>query len=311
MMTEVSLKRLREILGYNPETGGFTRLLDAGGEKIGSAAGTLSNSTGYILISVDGNKLLAHRLAWFYVFGVWPKNQIDHINGVRTDNRIANLREATIAENRQNQTQFIRKNSSGYLGVHRVADSGLFAASIKKDGVKQHIGCYLTPEEAHEAYRFRKIEVHPFGTLFPNGTSEPTKYRAKTRTGKRGVSPTKSGRYLAFVTLHGANRSLGTFDTVDLAQAAHQSANSEILRIGVDEWVRVHDRINSECEKSKRRSNTGLAGVEKIKSTGKFFARITVNKKRIYLGTFDTEAEASAAYMNYRLANAKGKTADS
>lgn len=310
-MKKVSLERLKEILNYNPETGVFTRLFDAGAEKKGSVAGVVSSSIGYILISVDGSSLLAHRLAWFYVFGAWPKNQIDHINGSRTDNRIENLREATIAENRQNQTQFLRKNSSGYLGVHKAAESGLFVASIKKDGIKRHIGCYLTPEDAHEAYRFRKIEIHPFGTLFPNGTSEPAKYRAKTRTGKRGVSPTKSGRYLAFVTLHGANRSLGTFDTADLAQAAHQSANSEILLIGVNEWVRVHDRINSECAKSKRRSKTGLAGVEKIKSTGKFFARITVNKKRIYLGTFDTESEASAAYMNYRLANAKGKTADS
>src|SRR5262245_57168181 len=98
-MLEVT--RLRELLKYIPETGDFYWKKPRRGMVQGACAGTLINN-GYIHIVIDGHAFKAHRLAWFYVNGVWPKQQIDHINGKRADNRICNLREAVQRQNSWN-----------------------------------------------------------------------------------------------------------------------------------------------------------------------------------------------------------------
>jgi HNH endonuclease len=90
--TKLTAERLRERLHYDAETGVFTRRVGSSNARAGDVAGSV-HSTGYVRISIDGGKYTAHCLAWFYVHGVWPSDQIDHINRNRSDNRIANLRE--------------------------------------------------------------------------------------------------------------------------------------------------------------------------------------------------------------------------
>jgi hypothetical protein len=100
----------------------------------------------------------AHRLAWFYCTGEWP-NQIDHINGIRTDNRICNLRSVTSKLNANNQRPPHRTNSLGVLGVVK-RPSGRFAAEIRVSGKKLYIGTYDTITEASNAYKAKKLELH-------------------------------------------------------------------------------------------------------------------------------------------------------
>lgn len=162
-MTDLTVERLRELLDYDPDTGLFTwRVRTRNSVKFGDVAGCFS-STGYWQIQIDGRKHRAHRLAWLYVTGEWPTSDLDHINGIRDDNRIANLRAATRSENGQNQREPQSHNKVGYLGVH--SHQGKFRAIIILDGKKKHIGCFPTPEAAHAAYLEAKRRLHPFGTI--------------------------------------------------------------------------------------------------------------------------------------------------
>ncbi|MGY8831687.1 MAG: HNH endonuclease signature motif containing protein, partial [Pseudomonadales bacterium] len=97
----LTIERLKEVLDYSPETGHFTWRINKRRARTGDIAGSVV-AHGYILIRVDQTRQLAHRLAWFYVHGRWPDKNIDHINGQTADNRIANLRQATCAENLKN-----------------------------------------------------------------------------------------------------------------------------------------------------------------------------------------------------------------
>jgi len=100
MLTQSQLK---EILTYNPDTGIFTWLVASNGRiRVGDIAGTTDN--GYVRIMIERTKYRAHRLAWLYVHGESPKEQIDHINHIRDDNRINNLRCVSCHENFKNMT---------------------------------------------------------------------------------------------------------------------------------------------------------------------------------------------------------------
>lgn len=154
-------ERLVELLSYSPDTGVFSWKQDRRGIiRKGDAAGHF-HSRGYVSICVDGTSYKAHRLAWLYVHGKPPADQIDHINGVRDDNRIANLREATSAENHQNQGLH-PTNSSGYHGVTWVPQRKRWKAQIKVLGKNKHLGMYREPEAAAEAYKAAKARVHWF-----------------------------------------------------------------------------------------------------------------------------------------------------
>jgi len=107
-MSDLTAEDLRRLLSYDEQTGLFTR--------DGKIAGVL-NSWGYVQIRVKGRNYMAHRLAWLYVRGQWPANQIDHINRRKTDNRIINLREATNSENAQNAGAH-KDNAAGARGIY-------------------------------------------------------------------------------------------------------------------------------------------------------------------------------------------------
>ena len=159
----LTAERLRELLNYDRETGVFTRNEDRGGYAAGSASGCKSH--GYLTIKVDRIAYQAHRLAWLYVYGRWPRDQIDHINGIRDDNRIVNLREATGAKNQQNRRRATANNTTGVLGVSWHKRDKKFRASIQISGENKHIGYFNTAAAASLAYVTAKRKLHPFGTL--------------------------------------------------------------------------------------------------------------------------------------------------
>lgn len=152
--------RLKELLHYCPDTGVFTWQRARQGVRVGCVAGGIGGE-GYRSIRVDGRNYLAHRLAWLYVYGEWPKDQIDHINGVKDDNRIANLREATNAENNQNLAMR-SSNKSGFVGVHWHSRDRKWHANIRINMKRKFLGRFNTPESAHAAYLAAKAELHTF-----------------------------------------------------------------------------------------------------------------------------------------------------
>lgn len=159
-LAQITADRGRELLIYDPETGVFTRRITAGKFLAGTIAGTES-AVGYIYIGIDGMPRLAHRLAWMYVHGAWPADQIDHINGNKSDNRIANLRDVSRATNMQNLKGARKDNkSSGLLGVTFNRHAGKFAAQITVEGKMRNLGLYGSPQEAHAAYLAEKRRVH-------------------------------------------------------------------------------------------------------------------------------------------------------
>ena len=162
-MTDLSFERLHKLLKYNQRTGVFVRRISAGNSApAGTIAGGLNNK-GYRIIRADGHRYMAGRLAWFYVHGRWPKDEIDHRNGVRDDNRLSNIREVSHAENQQNRRRAHSRNVTGLLGVS--PNEGKFRAAIKLNGRCHYLGNFATPQEAHAAYVKAKRKLHPLGTI--------------------------------------------------------------------------------------------------------------------------------------------------
>lgn len=145
----ITVERLRNILRYDPETGVFTWIIPPSnhGRMRGKAAGGLRS--GYLLIKIDGRKYGAHRLAWLYSHGAWPTGRIDHINGVGLDNRLANLRDATAAQNCANSRRWRGKELP--KGV-RLTAQGRYQARISFEKKQIALGTFLTVDEAAAAY---------------------------------------------------------------------------------------------------------------------------------------------------------------
>lgn len=159
----ISIERARELFIYDPESGLITRRKTTGGKPSGSIAGSL-RSDGYVGIGVCGAEVLAHRLAWLLHHGVEPEQEIDHINGIRSDNRAANLRVVSRATNNQNRRKAHANNKLGVLGV-QLDGSGLFRARIRVNKKLILIGRFDTAEAASKAYVSAKRELHDGGTL--------------------------------------------------------------------------------------------------------------------------------------------------
>lgn len=147
----LTAEKLRELLAYDANTGHFTWLQPRPhGVKVGDQAGRI-NTQGYVQFAVLGRLYSAHRVVWLYVFGEWPPSYIDHINGVRSDNRLANLRLATNSQNQANRRRW-PKNTSGMKGVCWNKKSNAWQAGIKVNGRSIHLGLHPTREAASAAY---------------------------------------------------------------------------------------------------------------------------------------------------------------
>ena len=152
--------RLQEVLDYSPETGEFRwRVATNRRVKIGALAGCL-NSKEYRKIRIDRQVHFAHRLALLYVTGKWPVTDVDHRNGITTDNRICNLREANRSQN--NQNSMYSSGSSKYRGVCWSKNDRKWKAQISVDGSNKYLGLFATEELAAEAYRQAQKKYHPF-----------------------------------------------------------------------------------------------------------------------------------------------------
>ena len=163
-------ERLREVLHYEPETGVFTwRVSRQGGSAtVGKEAGGES-VFGYVSIKIDGRRYFAHRLAFLYILGRFPEEQVDHINRDRSDNRWKNLREATASENQRNVSSW-STNTSGYKGVTFIARLSKYQAQIRHNSKYIYLGIFDCPQEAASAYNAAARELHgDFAALSPVG----------------------------------------------------------------------------------------------------------------------------------------------
>lgn len=157
----LTAERLRQILTYAPETGDMRwRVRTNSRICVGNVAGSI-NSQGYRQIRIAGRLYKAHRLAWLHVYSQWPVDQIDHKNGVRSDNRISNLRQATRAENGQNLAPHPR-NKSGYPGVDWHIGKKKWQARITVDRKELHLGYFDERDDAVAARRTAKAKYHTF-----------------------------------------------------------------------------------------------------------------------------------------------------
>ena len=159
--TILTQSRVHELFDYNPDTGVVTRKIKVGQRgQAGAVVGCLTKK-GYLSVRIDGKFYLLHRVIFLHAYGRMPKLQIDHMNGVKNDNRLANLREATESQNSQN-VKAHADSSSGFLGVSWKAQSRKWRASIGIDGRHKHLGYFSSKEDAQLAYAAAKRELHSF-----------------------------------------------------------------------------------------------------------------------------------------------------
>jgi hypothetical protein len=152
-MTEaLTAERLRDVLHYDPGTGVFTwRMRTSRCVHVGDVAGMIHVHDGYRRIGIDGLLYKASRLAWLYTTGEFPTSGIDHVNLVRADDRLCNLREATSSQNNANAP--MRKDAkSGFKGVHRRKNK--WVAEIQVNGKHIHLGAFDSAERAFIEYCF-------------------------------------------------------------------------------------------------------------------------------------------------------------
>ena len=165
---ELTQEYLKDHFYYNKKTGVFVKKIyfDKRGRKRGGKEHGSLCENGYIILMINYKRYLSHRLAWFYVKGEWPENEIDHINGIRSDNRFCNLREASRSQNQQNRKKAqLNNKSTGIIGTYVERATGKFYSSITLNRKQKRLGTFNTVEQAHNAYIKAKRELHTFGML--------------------------------------------------------------------------------------------------------------------------------------------------
>lgn len=146
------LDQARQKYSYDAATGLLSR-------KDGRKCGFVQNDR-YYALNFRGKKQLMHRFIWWFNYGVWPQNDIDHINGNGFDNRLENLRDVTDVVNLHNVVNPNRDNKTSQMrGVHRHAQSGNWRSQITFNKKVHHVGLFSTPEKAREAYLKKKKEL--------------------------------------------------------------------------------------------------------------------------------------------------------
>lgn len=154
-------KRLREVLHYDPQTGIFTFVK---GRRKGKIAGAQHDARGLLKVSIDNRRYLLHRLAWLWMTGALPRWNVEHINGDRSDNRWANLRQGERDLKLEHRAPL--REPTGIKGVWQIEDR--FEAMVEIAGVTMNLGGFATAEEAagaiarvHQRARDRRVKQGP------------------------------------------------------------------------------------------------------------------------------------------------------
>lgn len=161
---ELTADVVRHWLDYDPETGALTWRRPWGLARVGALVGVI-NHHGYRVFGFRGKQRQAHRIAWLHYHGEMPLHFIDHVNGVRDDNRICNMRNATPEQNSQNKRVPMPSNRTGLMGVTLHKKTGRWQSAIGHRGTVHYLGLFDSPEAAHAAYLVAKRRLHPFSTL--------------------------------------------------------------------------------------------------------------------------------------------------
>lgn len=159
---DISADLARSVLDYCPETGEFLwRDCDSmkfRPHQVGRPAGYFDSRRRRV-IEIRGSMYFGHRLAWLITHGRWPSQHIDHINRDPSDNRLANLREATPTQNQANRKLSV-KNKTGFRGVRIRCDGAAFCPAIRVGGKTRYLGSYATAADASEAYKREFKRLH-------------------------------------------------------------------------------------------------------------------------------------------------------
>lgn len=159
----LTAQKARDLFDYNVDTGALTwRVSRTNSIRVGDRVGYL-NRKGYRTTEIDHENYTVSRVIWLYVHGRWPNEEIDHINGIRGDDRLVNLREVPHLWNQQNKRRARSDSKSGVLGVHQVGRK--FRASIQSNRKTVELGYFLTQEDAHRAYVEAKRQMHEGCTI--------------------------------------------------------------------------------------------------------------------------------------------------
>lgn len=162
----ITQEEMKSILDYNKKTGIFTWKekevnypwqASWNSRHANKEAFSSIDEKGYKCGSINGKMVKAHRVAWFYVFGTWPDGEVDHINGIKTDNRIDNLRDVSNIDNSRNCKRSSR-NKSGVTGVRWLKNRNRWIASIRVNRRLIHIGSYVNFQDAVKARKLADIK---------------------------------------------------------------------------------------------------------------------------------------------------------
>jgi hypothetical protein len=166
--TDIPVAYLRQCFEVDFEAG---KLRWRTGRLIGKPAGSIHARSGYRRIKLNKRNLRAHRVVWTLAHGRWPDDEVDHRNGVKDDNRLENLREATHGQNEQNKPAQ-RNNTSGVPGVVWDKGVGKWKTQIKIAGRHINLGRYDDYDDACQVRTAAKQIVHPFQPT-PRGVTMP------------------------------------------------------------------------------------------------------------------------------------------
>ena len=173
-MSPLTAERLRELLHYDPLTGLFTRLVKTCNTvDVGDVCDYFSKKDGYLRISLDHQQYLGQRLAWLYMTGKWPDDEVDHLDTDPANNKLVNLRDVTRRTNSENKrVARVDNKSSRLLGVtfdnRRTRKPWVAQIGVcRSDGTRRNvrIGRFATPQLAHDAYIAVKRQLHAGCTI--------------------------------------------------------------------------------------------------------------------------------------------------
>lgn len=159
MNKDLTQTLLKNLFTYDEKTGNFIRNKSNRNVRAGEVAG-YTNPTGYVKIHIFNKIYAAHRLVFTYLYDAIPDGEVDHINGIKSDNRLSNLRIVKRQGNQENTRRARASNECGYLGVSFHKRVGKWQSQIQIAGKKKHIGYFDNPKSAHEAYLIEKRKSH-------------------------------------------------------------------------------------------------------------------------------------------------------